>query len=201
MLEKKKVCVILLVLLSLFCVSYAADLEAVGTNPVIPFSATKGVTTFYQIYFRLKSEIKTGAVLQIKFPQEFSRLLTANDGAVSPECALKYKGQTAYKLYPCRVSDLWTVEITVGILSATDYELNINYIVNPSNQESSGRFGIYTLQDSGVVESNQNFGAVKFTNPPCKDKNIKIIVIFLNMMKKAESLIISLHTHIYIYIK
>jgi hypothetical protein len=190
MLERKKVCVILLVLLSLFSISYAADLEALGTNPVVPFSATKGVTTFYQIYFRLKSEIKTGAVLQIKFPEEFSRLLTSSDGVDLPECALKYKGQTAYKLYPCRVSDLWTVEITVGILSATDYELNINYIVNPSNQESSGRFSIYTLQDSGTVESNQNFGAVKFTNPPGKNLTLKKQVLFRARMEELILLLL-----------
>ena len=157
-----------IVLFLFFFKSFAGIVEPLSIKPVSAFSSTKGEITYYSFTFKLQTEIKDSAFLQVKFPEEFPRDLVGWKGKIL-ECYLR-ESFAQLKAVNCSVSIWWTVSINVGTLIAGEYEIYISNVQNPSEYDSSGRFGVSTLFSYAIVDQNNDFGSVIFSPTPCKKK-------------------------------
>lgn len=151
-----------------------------SSSPIIQEISTRGAETNYEFYFQNPTEINSNANIRIIFPTQFNNPVILNQ--ITPECYL-YQN-SVYSKVSCFKDSYYSYSIKVlcNKLDSSVKKLVIGPIINPSLDESSGAFKFYTLYEDGIVDMNENFGFVTFSNSPSK-----FFLNFLNNLKHSSN--------------
>ncbi|KAL4505423.1 hypothetical protein ABPG72_002485 [Tetrahymena utriculariae] len=148
-----------------------------------PYTSNKGEKSYYSFQFVPDNRIETGGSIQIIFPQDFDALSFPNNF----ECRVQTQESDPFQIAECSSISARVIKVTLDIIPARIITVIVGEVTNPRFTDTSSQFKIRSYRNDVLIDSNDGFGFISFSQSPGQILNPNIFRLSNSRIREGSS--------------
>ncbi|EAR88803.2 hypothetical protein TTHERM_00262990 (macronuclear) [Tetrahymena thermophila SB210] len=159
------------------------NLKKQSSKGLNPYTSNKGEKSYYSFQFVPDNRIETGGSIQIIFPQDFDALSFPNN----LECRVQTQESNPFQIAECSSLSARVIKVTLDQIPATLITVIVGEVTNPRFTDTSSQFKIRSYRNDVLIDSNDGFGFISFSQSPGQILNPNIFRLSNSRIREGSS--------------